>query len=140
MQGRKIKPSRHRTFLCNFLLLETGHCSSDAWTARHWQSQHHHHCLLISLHIIFLVHVLKLLKRIWNQHDILFFMSLFFAKQNFVGSYQQFLQTLKPNTQEKSKNVCCKCFLQFNFCNHHRVFLFIFLIKAYSNSLYPIVR
>jgi hypothetical protein len=82
----------------------------------------------------------QLFQWIRNQREILRFFDtfLFFAKKNFLGLISTFFQTLKPKAQKRlkqSKNVFCKCVLDFNFASIKGSVFLIF--KKKSNSLYP---
>jgi hypothetical protein len=82
--------------------------------------------------ITFLLHFLKLFQWIWNQHEILHFLYLFYFKENWVifVLFLNFEAKRPKKRRQKSLNVLSKCVLDLNFAPiKGSVFLF-FLNKV----------
>ncbi len=95
--------------------------------------------LLITFLVYFLTTFSTDSKSAWNS--ALFDTFFYLKKKTFLGHISTFFklwsQTRKKRLK-KSKNLFCKCVLDFNFAPIKRSIFFIF--KKKSNSLYPIVH
>ncbi len=74
----------------------------------------------------FLVHFLQLIQRIRNQREILCFLTSFLIFLGHIGTFCKLWSKMRKKRLKKSKNVFCKCFLDFNFAPITGSVFFIF--------------
>ncbi len=121
-------------------------CTQKSYQPKRDGNMHFFSLLLMFVKLVLLVTFfwcifLPLFQRILNQREILRFWYLFgfFCQKIVMGHISTFgklWSQMRKKRLKKSKNVFCKCVLDFNFAPITGSVLFIFLKK--SNSFYPI--